>query len=91
MQHCAGGPGPDSFGENGPTENADPQHNIQSALEQWVEQAIAPSSIIATKYVKDESQTRVNMTRPLCPYPQTARWTGAGSTDDAVNFVCEAP
>lgn len=91
MQHCGGGPGPDSFGENGPTENADPQHNIQSALEQWVEQAIAPSSIIATKYVKDDSQTRVNMTRPLCPYPQTARWTGAGSTDDAVNFVCEAP
>jgi Tannase and feruloyl esterase len=91
MQHCAGGPGPDSFGQNGPTENPDPQHNIQSALEQWVEKAIAPSSIIATKYVKDESQVRVNMTRPLCPYPQAAMWTGKGSTDDAANFVCKVP
>jgi feruloyl esterase len=91
MQHCAGGPGPDSFGQNGPTQNADPQHNIQSALEQWVEKAIAPSSIIAAKYGTDESQMRTNMTRPLCPYPQAAMWTGTGSTDDAVNFVCKAP
>jgi Tannase and feruloyl esterase len=91
MQHCGGGPGPDSFGENGPTQNADPRHDIQSALEQWVEKAIAPSSIIATKYIKDESQMRVTMTRPLCPYPQTAMWTGTGSTDDAGNFVCRAP
>ena len=27
-------------------------------------------------------------TRPLCPYPALAHWTGAGSTDDAANFVC---
>jgi feruloyl esterase len=91
MQHCGRGPGPDSFGQNGPTESADPQHNIQSALEQWVEKAIAPSSIIATKYVEDESQMRIKMTRPLCPYPQAAMWTGTGSTDDAANFVCKAP
>ena len=37
------------------------------------------------------SRTRngqVDMTRPLCPYPQTAKWTGNGSTDDATNIVC---
>jgi feruloyl esterase len=56
-----------------------------------VEKAIAPSSIIATKYVEDESQMRIKMTRPLCPYPQAAMWTGTGSTDDAANFVCKAP
>ena len=28
------------------------------------------------------------MTRPLCPYPQIAKYTGKGSTDDAANFVC---
>jgi len=89
MQHCGAGPGPDSFGQNGPTENADPEHNIESALEQWVEKAMAPSSIIATKYVKDETQMRIKMTRPLCPYPQAATWTGTGSTDDAANFVCK--
>jgi feruloyl esterase len=30
-------------------------------------------------------------TRPLCPYPQVARWKGIGSTDNAVNFVCVNP
>jgi feruloyl esterase len=27
-------------------------------------------------------------TRPLCPFPQVARYTGSGSTDEAGNFVC---
>jgi len=31
---------------------------------------------------------RVELTRPLCPYPQVARYKGTGSTDEAANFVC---
>jgi feruloyl esterase len=31
------------------------------------------------------------MTRPLCPFPQIAKYKGTGSTDDAANFVCAAP
>jgi feruloyl esterase len=31
----------------------------------------------------------VDKTRPLCPYPQTARYTGTGSTNEAANFVCK--
>jgi Tannase and feruloyl esterase len=91
MQHCGGGPGPDSFGQNGPAGNADPQHDVELALEQWVEQGIAPASIVATKYVDGDSKKGVQMTRPLCPYPQVAGWTGKGSTDDAANFACKAP
>ena len=34
---------------------------------------------------------RVDMTRPLCPYPQVAQYKGTGSTNDAANFVCKAP
>ena len=30
-------------------------------------------------------------TRPLCPYPQVAKYKGSGSTDEAANFVCKAP
>ncbi len=29
------------------------------------------------------------MTRPLCPYPTVAKYTGIGSTNDAGNFVCK--
>src|SRR5712692_5128792 len=33
----------------------------------------------------------LDMTRPLCPYPQVAKYTSVGSTNDAANFVCQAP
>jgi feruloyl esterase len=30
------------------------------------------------------------MTRPLCAYPQAAKYKGGGDINDAANFVCEA-
>jgi feruloyl esterase len=56
-------------------------------LEQWVEKGVAPGKIIASH----STGAVVDRTRPLCPYPQVARWKGAGSTDDAANFVCTLP
>jgi feruloyl esterase len=56
------------------------------ALEKWVEAGTAPDRIVAS-HVKDG---KIERTRPLCPYPQVARYNGAGSTDDAANFRCAA-
>ena len=58
-----------------------------AALEQWVEKGKAPELIIASH----STEGKVDRTRPLCPYPQVARYTGTGSSDDASNFVCKAP
>ena len=81
MQHCGGGPGPNSFG--GP---------ITTALERWVEQRSAPDKIIATKFKTDgDPASGVARTRPLCPYPQVARYFGSGSIDEAANFSCVVP
>ena len=88
MLHCGGGPGPDSFGENGTADGSDAQHNMGLALEQWVEKGIAPSAIIATKKAAGDSGKSVKMTRPLCPYPQVAKYKGSGDSNDASNFVC---
>jgi hypothetical protein len=88
MQHCGGGPGPDSFGMGGGAKDA--QHNVGLALEQWVEKGIAPGSIVATKYEDGDPAKGAKMTRPLCPYPQTAKYKGKGDTNDASNFVCIA-
>ncbi len=89
MQHCGGGPGPNSFGQGANSPPYDPEHNIYTALEQWVEKEVAPSKIIATKYVNDSNPAQgVKMTRPLCPYPQVAKYKGAGDTNDAANFAC---
>ena len=56
-------------------------------LESWVEQGEAPDSIVASH----QTDGVIDRTRPLCPYPQTAVYTGTGSTDDAENFVCQLP
>ena len=57
-----------------------------SALEQWVEHKNPPDRIIASH----STDGKVDRTRPLCTYPQVARYTGSGSTDEASNFVCTA-
>jgi hypothetical protein len=58
-----------------------------TAVINWVEAGQAPESIVASKLVENE----VVRTRPLCPYPQVARYKGEGSIDDAENFRCVAP
>jgi len=84
MQHCGGGPGPDSFGQGGGGAK-DAQHNVAVALEQWVEKGIAPTAIVATK---DEGGDPAKMTRLLCPYPQIAKYKGKGNPNDAASFAC---
>jgi feruloyl esterase len=56
-------------------------------LEQWVEHGKAPDQLIASH----STSGKVDRTRPLCPYPQVAKYKGSGSIDDAANFVCRAP
>jgi len=55
-------------------------------LEQWRENGKAPASILATH----ATGGKVDRTRPLCPYPQVAKYKGSGSIDQAESFVCSA-
>ena len=55
-----------------------------TAMEQWVEKGKAPTSMIATK-------ANSPVARPLCAYPQVAKYKGTGDTNDAANFTCSAP
>jgi len=85
MQHCGGGPGPENFGEALDAPSTDPQHNIRITLENWVEKGTAPSSFIVSKQASANSP---EITRPLCPYPQSARYKGNGDPNQAENFTC---
>ena len=58
--------------------------DMLTALEQWAERGQAPDRIVASH----ATDGRVDRTRPLCPYPQTAVYSGRGSTDAGENFVC---
>jgi feruloyl esterase len=86
--HCGFGPGPHIFGNLGPRGPADADHDTLLALERWVEQGVAPGSIIATKYVDDDPKKGVALTRPLCVYPQMAQWNGRGDANDHRSFEC---
>jgi hypothetical protein len=56
---------------------------VFEALVNWVENGVAPDRLASAR-----STGGATRTRPLCRYPQTAQWTGTGSTDDAANFAC---
>src|SRR3954469_22017317 len=60
------------------------QINYMAIMERWREQNQTPASIEAFHVANN----RVDMTRPLCPYPQVATYKGTGSTNDAANFTC---
>ena len=61
--------------------------DMMPPLEQWVEQGKAPNQILASH----SNCGIIDRTRPLCPYPQVAKYKGSGSPDDAANFVCQTP
>jgi feruloyl esterase len=54
-------------------------------LVDWVERGKAPGSIVAT------STAMAGRSRPLCPYPEEARYSGRDSIEDAASFACARP
>jgi Tannase and feruloyl esterase len=89
MQHCAAGPGATEFGQGmGP--RGDASHDVFTALEGWVEKGSAPEVLTATKNEGKGAEKTVVMTRPLCPYPQVAKYDGKGDTAKAESFRCVA-
>jgi feruloyl esterase len=73
MAHCGGGPGLTDF------------HGMD-ALVKWVEQGVAPDSIVASG-----KPGGVSVERPVCPYPQVAKYRGSGNVNEAASFVCADP
>ena len=78
MGHCGGGPATDQF-------------DMLSPLVQWVENGVAPGSVVATGVNFTTAPT--TRQRPLCPYPQQARFIGGPGGDLSVptNYECITP
>ncbi len=91
LAHCSGGIGASNFGGVGqqipPVRDA--AHDLQTAMEDWVERGTAPAQFIATKFTDNQATTKtVQHTRPVCLYPAVPRYKGAGDPNDAANFAC---
>jgi tannase/feruloyl esterase len=70
--HCAGGPGPDRV-------------DWLAAISDWVEKGKAPDRLLASKA---DGNGKTIVTRPLCPYPQSAVYDGKGDPSKAESFAC---
>jgi feruloyl esterase len=53
-------------------------------LERWREQGTTPAQIPA-------SNPTSGLARPLCPFPQYAKYKGSGDLKNADNWACAAP
>ncbi|MBN8487644.1 MAG: tannase/feruloyl esterase family alpha/beta hydrolase [Burkholderiales bacterium] len=85
MGHCSGGPATD-------------QADFLSPLVAWVEQGQAPQAIVAQARGAGNPggvnadvpvQWAADRTRPLCPFPQVARYNGSGDVERAANWSCQ--
>lgn len=70
--HCGGGQGA------APTDALD-------ALVRWVERGKAPDQLTGQR---TDFAGNVQISRPVCQYPEIARYKGRGNVDDARNFTC---
>ncbi|KAI0549020.1 putative ferulic acid Esterase/Feruloyl esterase [Xylaria curta] len=67
----------------------DAQHDILLALMDWVEKNITVNQVVATTWKQSLNvSSGVLKQRPLCPYPQMARWDGDGDPNDAQSWSC---
>lgn len=104
MQHCMGTPkdvaapwyfaGPNQASNLGTSAYSTPgymdaAHDELLALMAWVEEGTAPETLIATEWKDQDVKNGVLRQRPLCPWPQQARFLGKGDPDEAENWKCE--
>ncbi len=85
MGHCSGGPATDQF-------------DMLTPLVRWVEEGVAPGAVTASARGAGNAagvngdlpaDWAPDRTRPLCPYPQVARYNGSGDVNLASSFSCQ--
>ena len=74
VNHCFGGPGADTI-------------DLLTPISAWVEKGVPPKNLVASKL---NAAGTVAFTRPLCSYPQWAKYAG-GAVNSASSFKCVDP
>lgn len=90
MEHCLNGPGPNVMGQLSLPGAGGPGTGALDLLQMWVEKGQAPGSILAVKR-SGTKDTPVTNVRPICAFPQEARYDGKGDPNVPGSFSCVAP
>jgi len=85
MNHCRGGPSTDQF-------------DLLTPLVNWVERGEAPDAVVAHARGAGTPQPNPEVpadwspqrSRPLCAWPEVARYQGHGDPESAASFACVA-
>lgn len=64
---------------------------VFQALVDWVENDIEPAALIGERGPDVDENYPDARTRPICAYPEVARYSGEGSIEDTANFMCVPP
>lgn len=90
MGHCSGGPGATFIGQGSASNaTADPAGNVLTAMVQWVEQGIAPDTILGTAYVNETlSSGQVAFQRRHCRWPRRNVYSGSGDPTEPDSWEC---
>lgn len=89
MSHCTGGDGAHAIGnEQGNMESLDPDENALMAMVRWVEEGVAPTTLIGTKWKGDTADTGVDYKRAHCKYPARNVYVGTGNGTDIDGWKC---
>ncbi|MCP5411647.1 MAG: tannase/feruloyl esterase family alpha/beta hydrolase [Alphaproteobacteria bacterium] len=89
MGHCSGGVGYSHIGgATGAPVQDDADHDMERAIEAWVEKGRAPARLIAARMDADRN---VTATQPVCQYPKLAQYDGRGDPKAAASYSCRDP
>ncbi|KAK3216369.1 hypothetical protein GRF29_8g3052575 [Pseudopithomyces chartarum] len=91
MGHCSGGQGAWQIGQSGNAAQGskyDPRFNVLAAIVDWVENGVAPETLIGTKFVNDTVTKGIDFQRRHCRYPLRSTYVG-GNTDTLESWQCK--
>ncbi|KAH6874410.1 Tannase/feruloyl esterase [Thelonectria olida] len=89
MAHCNGGPGATFIGNRASTTaSLDPDENVLMAIVRWVEDGIAPDTILGTAYVNGTKSKGVDFKRRHCRWPYRNAYKGSGNVKHADSWEC---
>lgn len=90
MGHCSGGPGAVAIGQDiDSVGTLEPDGNVLTAMVRWVEEGIAPDTVLGTAFVNQATSGDIAFQRRHCKYPLETVYSGSGDPTKPDSWTCK--